>query len=188
MVVKRKRKTSKLAKPKQTAPRRMNLDEGPRAWLLSVLESAYTRMEPKEQAQDRPAASLAAPEKIDKERAEREECTTGAYRSRLQPGRDETALAYLSRSGHWTERLGEYHRRKLGLVKPAPAAAVAAPMPAIPGANNWTTIGPAGVDHGYARGRPFTSGRAFGIAVAPGGQRIYVVSDRKPHFFGKPAA
>ena len=178
MVVKRKRKTSKLAKPKRTAPapRRKNLDEGPREWLLPVLESAYTRMETKEHAQDRPVASLAAPEKIDKERAEREECTTGAYRSRLQPGRDETALAYLSRSRHWTDRLGEYHRRKLAPAKPAPAGVAAAPMAAIPGANNWTTIGPAGVDHGYARGRPITSGRASGIAVAPGGQRIYAAT------------
>jgi hypothetical protein len=178
MVTKQKRKVSKYAKSKAktASPRRMNLDEGPREWLLPVLESAYTRMEPKEQAQDRPAASLAAPEKIDKERAEREERTTGAYRSRLQPGRDETALAYLSRSRHWTDRLGEYHRRKLALSRAAPAAAAAAPMPAIPGATNWTTIGPAGVDHGYARGRPITSGRTSGIAVAPGGQRIYIAT------------
>lgn len=178
MVLKRRRKASKAAKSKAkaAAPRREKLDEGPLEWLLPVLESAYTRMVPKELVNDAERATVPPPKKIDKVREEHEERTTGAYRSRLQPGRDETALAYLSRSRHWTERLGEYHRRKLALAKGAPAAAAVAPMPAIPGANNWTTIGPAGVDHGYARGRPITSGRTSGIAVAPGGQRVYAAT------------
>jgi hypothetical protein len=183
MQSKRRRKASKSGKSKSrakpTARRRENLDEGPLEWLLPVLESAYTRMVPKELAGDAEAETVSAPKKIDKareEREEREELTTGPYRSRLQPGRDETALAYLSRSRHWTERLGEYHRRRLAGARGAPAAAEVAPMPAIPGANNWTTIGPAGVDNGYARGRPITSGRTSGIAVAPGGQRVYAAT------------
>lgn len=178
MVFKQKRKVSKPAKPKRKAPapRREKLDEGPREWLMPVLESAYTRMVPKDQVKDAEAALVPPPKKIGKVREEGGEPTRGGYRSRLQPGRDETALAYLSRSRHWTERLGEYHQRRLAAAKGTPSLAMAPGMPAIPGADNWTSIGPAGVDHGYARGRPTTSGRTSGIAVAQGGQRVYVAT------------
>ncbi len=177
MAAKRKAPAAKaVGKGKHMPParRREKLDEGPREWLIPVLESAYTRMAPGEEAVDETVAALArAPAKTARARPGSEEAARAGYRSRLQPGRDETALAYLSRSRHWAERLGEYHRRRLAA---APRAEMAPGMPAIPGAKNWRSIGPAGVDHGYARGRPVTSGRTSGVAVAPGGNRIYIAT------------
>lgn len=170
---------AKAANRKSAPPpaRREKLDEGPREWLIPVLESAYTRMVPKDQAVEG-AAPAAVPTRKKTGRPGAAEAARPGYRSRLQPGRDETALAYLSRSRHWADRLGEYHKRRVATAVPAaaPRAALGLAMPAIPGAKNWTSIGPAGVDNGYARGRPTTSGRTSGVAIAPGGSRVYIAT------------
>ena len=54
------------------------------------------------------------------------------------------------------------------------AAAPAAP--GVPGTNNWVPIGPSVVRRGQPSGRPAISGRASGIAIAPGGSRVYVAT------------
>lgn len=75
-------------------------------------------------------------------------------------------------------RLVAEYRYRLGQTAPAPAPAAfglpEAPAPAP--ANNWTPIGPSVVCRGQASNRPPTSGRVAGIAVAPGGARVYVAS------------
>lgn len=43
-------------------------------------------------------------------------------------------------------------------------------------ANNWVPLGPSVVRQGQAVNRPAVSGRAAGLAVAPGGLRVYVAS------------
>ncbi len=47
---------------------------------------------------------------------------------------------------------------------------------AIAGQRNWIPIGPAGVERGQALTGPVVSGRVKGIAVAPGGKRVYVAT------------
>ena len=44
------------------------------------------------------------------------------------------------------------------------------------GKQNWLSIGPSGVEQGQAGGSPVVSGRIKGIAIAPGGQRIYIAA------------
>ena len=46
----------------------------------------------------------------------------------------------------------------------------------IAGRRNWIPIGPAGVEQGQAAGKPVVSGRVKGIAVAPGGKRVYIAA------------
>jgi hypothetical protein len=65
----------------------------------------------------------------------------------------------------------EYRRRS---ARPAGPPVFAPPVP--PPHNNWVPIGPSGVRQGQAANRPIVSGRATGIAVAPGGQLVYVAS------------
>jgi len=50
------------------------------------------------------------------------------------------------------------------------------PAAGVPGANNWVPIGPSVVRKGQATGGPPVSGRVSGIAIAPGGSRVYVAS------------
>jgi|GEM_PF-1726126 len=45
--------------------------------------------------------------------------------------------------------------------------------PTAPGTVNWTPLGPAAINHGQAKSYPVVSGRITGLAVGPGGQRIY---------------
>jgi hypothetical protein len=46
--------------------------------------------------------------------------------------------------------------------------------PGVPGANNWIPIGPSVVRKGQATGNPPVAGRTNGIAITPGGNRVYV--------------
>ena len=51
------------------------------------------------------------------------------------------------------------------------------PQPPVPPpANNWIPIGPSVLRQGQGGVKPPTSGRAAGIAVAPGGNRVYVAT------------
>jgi len=56
-----------------------------------------------------------------------------------------------------------------GLPEPPPPEA---PQP--PPANNWIPIGPSVLRQGQGGVKPATSGRTVGIAVAPGGARLYI--------------
>ncbi len=46
--------------------------------------------------------------------------------------------------------------------------------PGLPGTVNWVPLGPHAVTGGQASGSPVVSGRIEGLAVGPGGQRVYV--------------
>jgi hypothetical protein len=50
----------------------------------------------------------------------------------------------------------------------------AVPGPGVPGSNNWVPIGPSVVRKGQATGNPPVAGRTNGIAIAPGGNRVYI--------------
>lgn len=47
---------------------------------------------------------------------------------------------------------------------------------AVPGQYNWVPLGPSGTRLGQAEGQPLISGRTRGIAIAPGGNRIYIAT------------
>lgn len=59
---------------------------------------------------------------------------------------------------------------------PVPASFAKPAMPALPPSNNWIPLGPSVLRKGQAENRPAVSGRVPGIAVAPGGRRVYVAS------------
>ena len=143
------------------------LYDGPRGWLFPMLESAYTKLIPKAQAAEE-----------EKKAARRGKTIAGkadGFSSTYQAGRSSEIFAPVAR-GHWLDRIREYHLRKAPAVR-GPAMLGAAPgAPAIPGGKNWTSIGPTVVEHGQAQGRPAISGRVAGIAVAPGGLRVYVAT------------
>jgi len=83
-------------------------------------------------------------------------------------------LADLPRT-YWEDVLAEYQRRRT--TQAAVRGAVIPPgMPAIPGQNNWTPLGPGVLARGQTGNRASVSGRASGIAIAPGGSRIYAAT------------
>ena len=148
---------------------------GPREWLLPIRESAYTKLMPKEQAEAGRSAALAKkPPKATK--AKKEE----GFRSTFQPGRGEEVLASLP-CDYWLTHMREFQKRKAGSPRrglgmrgiggPPPPG-----MPVIPGTNNWIPLGPSVQARGSAVGRPAVSGRIPGIAIAPGGTRMYVAT------------
>ncbi|MBM4430340.1 MAG: hypothetical protein FJ026_08360, partial [Chloroflexi bacterium] len=72
---------------------------------------------------------------------------------------------YRQRQG---EQLPPATRRERGAGRRAPA------LP--PPANNWIPIGPSVVRQGQAANRPAVAGRTPGLAIAPGGNRVYAAS------------
>ena len=75
--------------------------------------------------------------------------------------------------------VAQYRGRQQSTWPPgAPRAPGALPpeAPSPPPANNWIPIGPCVVRQGQASNRPAVSGRIAGIAVAPGGARVYAAS------------
>lgn len=72
----------------------------------------------------------------------------------------------------------EYRRRQRGQLGGGAGPMGAAPegpqAPAPPPANNWIPIGPSVVRQGQGAVKPATSGRAPAIAVAPGGNTVFV--------------
>jgi photosystem II stability/assembly factor-like uncharacterized protein len=134
-------------------------DEGPRSWFLAMVESAYARLAGRN-APPRPAPAGRP--------------ATEAFASTLQPGQGEAVLAELPTT-FWIDILKQYKARKVArAVRALPGGAVAAP--AVPGAKNWLPLGPTVVQHGQTVGNEPIGGRVPGLAIAPGGQRIYVAS------------
>jgi hypothetical protein len=139
-----------------------------------MLEETYTKLQPKEQAEAAEAAAKARKPP----RGAKGKAKARAFVSTHQKGLGESVLAELPRS-HWEDQLLRFHRRK---ARPAnrPTAArealIAPGMPALPGQNNWTPIGPAVMTRGQTANRAAISGRVAGIAIAPGGTRIYVAT------------
>jgi hypothetical protein len=138
-------------------------EAGPRKWVLPMLEASYARLAPHEEFRGvtRGANGAAGP---------------SLTRSTLRPDRSDAPLADAGET-LWLDRLAEYQRRKAAAL-PAVALRGAAqpPGPVVPGARNWSFLGPSVVMKGQAWGDPPVSGRVSGIAVAPGGQRVYAAS------------
>jgi hypothetical protein len=126
-------------------------DEGPREWLVPILKATYASLRPRRRTRG------------------------GARRG---PGFAPTAATAeglaLADQRLWVDRLAAYRRRQA-----APARrrlGVAPSAPALPGARNWTPLGPSVVLDGQAVGLPPVGGRVSGIAVAPGGTRVYAAT------------
>jgi hypothetical protein len=146
--------------------------EGPVEWLFPRLEQAYTRLGPKDDVEPsllnprRPAARTVAA------RAVAAAADAIPHEERLVEGK----LAELPR-GYWADVLSAYHARRLAAVPRLAAAAALAPgMPAVIGQNNWTPVGPSVVARGQTVNRAAIAGRVSGIAVAPGGSRLYAAT------------
>lgn len=79
----------------------------------------------------------------------------------------------------WRDRIEQYRERQQSALDARreeyePAAGEPPEAPTPPPANNWVSIGPTVVREGQARDNPPVSGRVPGVAVAPGGSRLYV--------------
>lgn len=166
-------------------------DNGPAEWLLPFWESRYTQMRRK------PKLSAAEEKKVEAELRERERAAmemrlrpdgaeaeaADGFRSALRPGRGDEVLADLPPE-YWHDVMLEYQKRRVRTRKKLGARfharidfeAEAPPAPGVLGANNWVPIGPSVVRRGQPTGRPAISGRASGIAIAPGGTRVYVAT------------
>ncbi|MGZ5503242.1 MAG: WD40/YVTN/BNR-like repeat-containing protein [Chthoniobacterales bacterium] len=171
-------KKSKQRKPvsrKKSAPARERApkatvtvrESGPRKWLFPILESAYTALAPRDGATKR---GLVRP----KGRAGGKRAV-GTFRSHLQPGQGENVLASPDEN-FWLDRLREYKQRKAASFITRAARGPMIPGAVVPGAKNWTPLGPSVVLNGQAQGFPSVGGRVSGIAIAPGGNIVYVAS------------
>jgi hypothetical protein len=104
-------------------------------------------------------------------------------RSRLQPGRGAEVFADVGPT-YWHDLIGQYRQRQPAVRRETPARLAgtvtfrraAPPMPGLPGTSNWVPVGPSVVRRGQPTDRPAISGRASGIAIAPGGARVYVAT------------
>jgi hypothetical protein len=156
--------TKAAAQKKSVAkPLVMEREKGPREWLFPVLESAYSKLVPREANKAAGDGDLKPAKGVKK---------LGAFRSVLQPARGEEVLASPTRD-MWLDRLREYKSRK---ATRAIAMAALRPGPAIPGAKNWAPLGPSAVLNGQAVGQPTVGGRVSGVAIAPGGNIVYAAS------------
>ena len=156
------------AKPRNRGKQKgMEREGGPRQWLYPTLESAYTKLVAREEAGA--GESAKAPE------ASKPAGTRVAFKSSLQPGKGEGVLADTPQN-FWLDRLGEYKRGKASRPAAMTAMAVGPPGAVVPGAKNWSPLGPSVVIHGQAKGLPSVGGRIAGIAVAPGGKIVYAAS------------
>src|SRR5262249_9776157 len=106
------------------------------------------------------------------------------FTSAYQPGEGESVLARVPQS-FWQDRLGEFHKRRVGRHParaeqaargPQPAGPVLPGVPALPGGDNWTPIGPGGSKHAQTGKRGPIRGRGTGSAIAPGGMRVYAAA------------
>jgi hypothetical protein len=68
-------------------------------------------------------------------------------------------------------RMHDYRQRRAAGSVPVFGGAPQPPLPAP--ANNWVPLGPSVLRQGQGADRPAVSGRVAGLAVAPGGQRVY---------------
>ena len=167
-----KKKPARKFKPRALKRTSVTLegDEGPMKWLSPMLEEAYMKLQPKKEAEAETAARAKAgkPKPAAKGRAKK-----AAFKSVHHAGKGESVLASLPRT-HWEDKIRKFRERKAAMGHTA--ATLLAGMPAVPGQNNWTPLGPSVIARGQTANRAAISGRVAGIAIAPGGTRIYVAS------------
>jgi len=141
-------------------------------------EASYTKLIPCEEAD----AQMLTADKVPRGAAKMAARTgTSAYKSTLNPGRGEEILGS-PQVTLWTDRILEFRRRKAGATI---ARAVRPRRRWRPQCrlSQWCRAGEIGRhwDHrlvldGQAVGFPSVAGRVSGIAIAPGGQIVYVAS------------
>src|SRR5438105_294924 len=188
-MARKRRPQSELQEPEVTVG-----DGGPAHWLLPFLEARY------KQLAEKPDLEPVEFEEREGTHLEREQAAIGAlvegrpgplqpknggpgFRSVLQPGREIDALVDVPAT-YWHDLTRQYRtrqaetRRALGARFDARLDFELGPItqPGITGISNWVPLGPSVVRRGQPTGRPAISGRASGIAVAPGGLRVYVAT------------
>ncbi len=157
---------AKKRSPKATVTVR---ESGPRKWLFPILESAYTVLAPRGALATRGGGIPRGRVRAGGKRA------PGTFRSQLQPGEGENVLSSPS-ADIWVDRLREYKLRKAASFIARTTRGPAIPGAIVPGAKNWSPLGPSVVLNGQAQGFPSVGGRISGIAIAPGGQIVYAAS------------
>jgi hypothetical protein len=139
-------------------------------WFGFFTELSYARLGPRDWFRQLPHYELEKPSK-DKPRAET---------SLFVPGPGKAALTELPSSYWsdvrrvWVERL--LREQRIIVKRPPRSKDGELPQAGVPGANNWIPIGPSVVQKGQATGNPPISGRVTRIAIAPGGNRVYVAT------------
>ena len=136
-------------------------ESGPRKWLFPILESAIPRS--LHVARRR---AVALPEKC----ARRANAAPALFAVIFNPAR-EKMFSQLRPTPFWVDRLREYKQRKAASFITRTTRG-----PVVPGAKNWSPLGPSVVLNGQAQGYPSVGGRVSGIAVANGGQIVYAAS------------
>jgi photosystem II stability/assembly factor-like uncharacterized protein len=127
---------------------------GPLEWLLPMLESGHTPLDPLGASATSIATSTAS-------------------------GLDSNSMATIApaRATVWRDVFLEYKQRKAAAVAPPPTAVAGAPPAAfVPGARNWLPLGPSVVMDGQTVGNQAVAGRVSRLAVAPGGAVVYAAS------------
>lgn len=137
-------------------------DEGPLEWFLPQMEETYSRLAPKGAPPPAPVAAAAG---------------MTAFASSHQPGVGESVFHRPSKDV-WRDRLAKYKNRKASAVRAVRGAeAVFGPASAaIPGANNWRTLGPNIVMDGQTVGENPVAGRVVGVAFSPTGDVVYAAT------------
>jgi hypothetical protein len=99
-------------------------------------------------------------------------------RSSALPGEEAASVAEQEAASvqsfvqHRLEQLRQYRAKRAEAAESAASKRGAA----VPGQYNWVPLGPSGTRLGQAEGEPLISGRTRGIAIAPGGNRIYIAT------------
>jgi hypothetical protein len=146
-------------------------EHGPVKWIMPTMESAYARLGSTSPVAEGGAASM---------RSVRKPAAAKGFKVMIQRGAGQEFYAPVHDT-IWLDRLIEYKKRKAASHARAAAALGGAAGfgpggPTIPGAKNWAPLGPSVVMNGQAVGFPPVGGRVSGIAIAPGGNIVYVAS------------
>ena len=147
--------------------------EGPVQWLFPRLEETYTRLGPKDEVEPALQQPGSTPPVTEMGLAVAAAAERIPHEERLVEGR----VTSVPRD-YWADVLAAYHRRRVATETPALAAIDVVPpgLPAIPGQNNWTPLGPGVTGRGQTANRAAVAGRVSGIAIAPAGSRIYAAT------------
>lgn len=98
-------------------------------------------------------------------------------RSLLGDSADEDQTETLSPAEHRLQQLQQFRQlQQTATLAPAGLHPSATRDVSVPGQLNWESLGPLGVEKGQAATAPVVSGRVKSLAVAPGGQRVYVAT------------
>lgn len=156
-----------------TGKRKKRHYEGPREWLFPMLEEAYAKLGPKEETQESLKAIATPTAAAAKREGVKASKKASAKATSLKP--NEEAMSELPLT-FWEKRMQEFHLRRVQQRSLALALPTMPGQPAVPGQNNWTPLGPGVVARGQTDNRAAVSGRVSGIAIAPGGTRVYVAT------------